>query len=69
MYDCTKNYINGEWSVSTSGNTHDIINPATEESIGQFTFGTADDVDSAVAAARAAFDTFLKQSRLKWGRR
>jgi aldehyde dehydrogenase (NAD+) len=60
MYDCTKNYINGEWLVSASGNTHDIINPATEESIGQVTFGTADDVDSAVAAARAAFEEFSR---------
>jgi aldehyde dehydrogenase (NAD+) len=58
MYDCTKNFINGEWLVSTSGNTHDVINPATEECIGQVTFGTAEDVDRAVAAARAAFSEF-----------
>ena len=58
MYDCTKNFINGEWLVSTSGNTHDVINPATEECIGQVTLGTAEDVDRAVAAARAAFSEF-----------
>jgi aldehyde dehydrogenase (NAD+) len=58
MYDCTKNFINGEWLVSTSGNTHDVINPATEECIGQVTFSTAEDVDRAVAAARAAFSEF-----------
>ena len=39
-------------------NLHDIINPATEESIGQVAYGTADDVDLAVAAARTAFEEF-----------
>jgi aldehyde dehydrogenase (NAD+) len=58
MYNCARNYINGEWLNSTSGNVHDIINPATEESIGKVSFGTEDDVNSAVAAARAAFEGF-----------
>ena len=58
MYNCTRNYINGEWEESTSGDLHDIINPATEESIGKVSFGTAQDVDRAVAAARAAFEEF-----------
>ena len=58
MYDCTKNYINGEWVASQANDLHDIINPATEESIGQVAYGTADDVDVAVAAARDAFAEF-----------
>jgi aldehyde dehydrogenase (NAD+) len=58
MYNCARNYINGEWLNSTSGNVHDIINPATEESIGKVSFGTEEDVNSAVAAARAAFEGF-----------
>jgi aldehyde dehydrogenase (NAD+) len=58
MYDCTKNYIDGEWAASSGGSLHDIINPATEQPIGQVSFGTAADVDRAVAAARAAFETF-----------
>jgi len=58
MYNCTRNYINGEWVESTSGDLHDIINPATEKSIGKVSFGTAQDVDRAVAAARAAFEEF-----------
>jgi len=58
MYDCTRNYINGEWVKSSAGKLHDIINPATETSIGQVCFGTAEDVDTAVAAARTAFDDF-----------
>ena len=51
MYDCTRNYIGGVWAAS-SGTLHDIINPATEQPIGQVAFGTAGDVDRAVSAAR-----------------
>ena len=58
MYDCTRNYINGQWLNSTADSTHDIINPATEESIGKIAYGTAADVDLAVNAARAAFEEF-----------
>jgi len=58
MYDCTRNYINGEWVNSTAGTLHDIINPATEQSIGKVSFGTAADVDLAVNAARKAFESF-----------
>jgi aldehyde dehydrogenase (NAD+) len=58
MYDCTKNYINGKWTASSGGSLRDIINPATERTIGQVSLGTAADVDQAVAAARAAFDDF-----------
>jgi aldehyde dehydrogenase (NAD+) len=62
MYNCTRNYINGEWVESTSDDLHDIINPATEKSIGKVSFGTAQDVDRAVAAARAAFEEFSQWS-------
>jgi len=58
MYDCTNNYINGEWVASEGGSLHDIINPATERAVGQVCFGTPRDVDRAVAAARDAFDSF-----------
>jgi aldehyde dehydrogenase (NAD+) len=57
MYDCTKNYINGQWSPS-AGSHHDIINPATTESIGKVSYGTVEEVDQAVAAARSAFLSF-----------
>jgi aldehyde dehydrogenase (NAD+) len=58
MYDCTRHYINGEWVSSASGDTHEILNPATEKSIGSITYGTAQDVDQAVTAARTAFETY-----------
>jgi aldehyde dehydrogenase (NAD+) len=49
-------HIGGAWVPSTSDETIPVENPATEEIIGHVPAGTAKDVDSAVAAARAAFD-------------
>ncbi|HET6337814.1 MAG TPA: aldehyde dehydrogenase family protein [Polyangiales bacterium] len=61
MYDCKKLLINGEW-IATQGRALDIINPATEEVIGQVALGTAEDVDKAVKAARRAFETYSQTS-------
>src|SRR5690242_10742479 len=49
-------YINGEWAKSTSGKTFPVYDPASEEVIAQVPDCNADDVNRAVAAARAAFD-------------
>lgn len=43
--------------VPGSGGTFDIINPATEEVIGQAADATVADMEAAIAAARTAFDT------------
>jgi len=48
--------INNEW-VTSKGVIHDVINPATEETISEIVCATEDDVNRAVAAAREAFDT------------
>jgi 1-pyrroline dehydrogenase len=51
-------FINGDWSDATTGETTDVVNPATEEVIGAVPRGDESDVDRAVAAARAAFETW-----------
>src|SRR5688572_33133426 len=48
--------INGEWRDASDGATMPVINPATEEVIALVAAATRDDVDAAVAAARAAFE-------------
>jgi aldehyde dehydrogenase (NAD+) len=53
-----KLYINGQWTASTGTGVIDVINPSTEEVIGRIPEGTVEDVDKAVAAARAAFETW-----------
>ena len=50
-----KNYINGEWVESNSETIGEIWNPATGEKIAQVAYGTAEDVDKAVKAAKDAY--------------
>src|SRR6185369_14485228 len=49
-------FINGEWVESASKKTFPVYDPATEEVIAQVPDANAQDVNRAVAAARAAFD-------------
>ena len=53
----TKLLINGKWVDSASGKTFPTINPATGAVISQVAEADAVDVDRAVIAARAAFET------------
>ncbi len=46
--------INNEWRAAASGRTMDVVNPATEEVIASVASAGKDDLDAAVAAARAA---------------
>ena len=55
-------YINGKWVDPVKPETLDVINPATEESVGRISVGSAQDVDVAVTAARQAFNSFSKTS-------
>lgn len=56
MSDTYLNYINGEWVQSDSGETTDIIDPATGAVLHQVQSSTTDDINAAVAAARDAFE-------------
>jgi succinate-semialdehyde dehydrogenase / glutarate-semialdehyde dehydrogenase len=49
-----KMLINGEWRDAASGETWDVINPATEEKIETVPFGDATEADQAIEAAYAA---------------
>ncbi len=60
MTDLRKFYINGEWVEPVSSREMDVINPATEAKFATITLGTSDDVDRAVAAAKAAFPTYSR---------
>jgi len=62
MRDLTKFYIDGEWVDPHGGKTLDVINPATEAAFAKIALGDATDVDRAVKAARAAFDSFSNTS-------
>jgi aldehyde dehydrogenase (NAD+) len=47
-------FINNEWCPASSGQSMEVINPATEDVIATVASADASDVDAAVAAARAA---------------
>src|SRR5215204_4243993 len=51
-----KNYVGGEWTDAASGETFESKVPATGETLGTFPRSSAEDVDRAVAAAKAAFE-------------
>src|SRR5205807_2739832 len=49
-------YINGDWVDSKSAKTFPVYDPASEEVLAQVPDAGAEDVNRAVASARAAFD-------------
>lgn len=63
MKSCLKFYINGEWVAPSDPQPYDVINPATEQVIGQIMLGNKQDVDKAVAAAKAAFASYSRTTK------
>jgi 1-pyrroline dehydrogenase len=55
-----KNLVGGEWIDSVSGETMDVLNPATGETIAEVPRGTAEDVGRAVEAATKALPEWLE---------
>lgn len=53
-----KLYINGKWVTPSGRNTIDVINASTEEVMATIPDGDENDANAAVAAARAAFDSW-----------
>jgi acyl-CoA reductase-like NAD-dependent aldehyde dehydrogenase len=52
-----RNYIGGQWLDAASGETFEVINPATEEVIATVPNGGREDAQRAIASAREAFDS------------
>src|SRR5690606_35186172 len=59
------NLINGEWVQADSGQTIDVVNPATGEKIGTVPNSGAAETRRAIEAAEAAFESFRKTSALE----
>jgi aldehyde dehydrogenase (NAD+) len=56
-------YINGEWTEALSRDEMPVINPASEKPIGAIRLASPADVDRAVEAANAAFESFSTTTR------
>ncbi|MFI7109916.1 aldehyde dehydrogenase family protein [Nonomuraea sp. NPDC050227] len=61
-------YIGGSWNASTSDESIEVANPATEEIIDRVPAGTPDDVEAAVTAAREAFPAWSDTSAAQRGK-
>ncbi|WP_207883224.1 CoA-acylating methylmalonate-semialdehyde dehydrogenase [Pseudomonas sp. 30_B] len=55
-----KLFLDGKPVESTTSEWRDVINPATQEVLARVPFATAEEVDRAVASAKAAFKTWKK---------
>jgi acyl-CoA reductase-like NAD-dependent aldehyde dehydrogenase len=55
-------YIDGKWVAASGEGTIEVVNPTTEQCIGFVPVGSAADIESAVAAARAAFPAWSASS-------
>jgi aldehyde dehydrogenase (NAD+) len=55
-------FIGGQWVDPAGSERLEVINPSTEEPIGSIPMGNRDDVDSAAAAARDAFEVWSQTS-------
>jgi 1-pyrroline dehydrogenase len=55
-----KNFIGGEWVDSAGGETMEVLNPATGETIAEVPASTAEDADRAVEAAKQALPEWLE---------
>jgi aminobutyraldehyde dehydrogenase len=55
-----QNLIGGEWVDAASGETMDVLNPATGETIAEVPSASAEDVDRAVQAAKRALPEWLE---------
>ena len=58
-----QHYINGQWTNSQGGQLLDVINPSTEAVAATITLGSEADTNTAVASAKAAFDSWSSTSK------
>lgn len=61
-------YINGIWRPGAAYTVSRVINPATEEVLGELTHASAADIEEAIAAAKAGFQLWRKVPAYERGR-
>lgn len=67
-FTTAKLLINGEFVESTTSHWQDIVNPATQEVLGRVPFATAEEVNTAIAAAQNALASWRQtpiQARMR----
>ena len=62
MYSRFGQFIDGKWQPSSSKETYDVINPATEEVIGKAPKASSADIEKALKSAEKGFLIWKKFS-------
>ena len=65
MLDKRQFYINGQWVNPIEGGDFEVIDPSTEEVVGQICLGGQADTNAAVAAAKEASKTWQLTSKVE----
>ena len=65
MYSKFGQFIDGKWQPSEKKETYEVINPATEEIIGNASKASSADVEKALKSAQKGFETWKKTQAWK----
>lgn len=68
MYEKLELYIDGEWCQGSTGVTEEVINPATERTLGALPHASSADLDRALAAAERGFKVWRAKTPLERSR-
>jgi len=60
MYSKFGQFIDGKWQASSSKETYEVINPATEEVIGNASKASSEDINKALKSAEKGFEVWKK---------
>ena len=63
MLDKRKFYINGKWVAPSKPNDLDVIDPCTEDPVATISLGSKEDTNTAVSAAKTAFESWKESSK------
>ena len=62
MYEKFGQFIDGKWQQSSSGETYEVINPATEEIIGKASKANSEDIQRALKSAEKGLEIWRNTS-------
>src|SRR5213075_1961163 len=68
MYTQLGTYIDGKWNYGNGSGGEEVINPATQKSLGHLPHATKSDLDAALASAQAGFKLWKSKSAYDRGR-
>lgn len=67
-YERLELFIDGRWRQGSAGQSEPVINPATEEILGDLPHASRDDLDEALSSAQRGFELWRKTSVAERGR-